>query len=166
MPDEKANIDDRLTSQTTYAQASSIFCFGIEPGEAVPCRSQCYVEKNTPLELYAYGGNCSQTLDGAVLIRDEKDNKWTTLLEAKDIKTSDGTEYKKDQVKELIYSLGDGRVTQSSLLAATQKMTNGKPEFVDGIYPLKTSVFALRCACKTLSGQRDTEQLSQHAARR
>ncbi|MBK8465120.1 MAG: hypothetical protein IPL32_04755 [Chloracidobacterium sp.] len=139
--DKKANIDDRLTGRTTYAQARSYFVSVLSRAKRFHSALDV-VEKNVPLDLYAFGGNCSQTLDGAVLIHDEKDNKWTTLLEAKDIKANDGTEYKKDQVKELIYSLGDGRVTQRSLLAATQKMTNGKPEFDDGIYPIKTSVFA------------------------
>ncbi|MFN0277390.1 MAG: esterase/lipase family protein [Pyrinomonadaceae bacterium] len=139
--DKDANIDDRLTSQTTYAQARTYLVSALSRAKRFHAALDV-AEKNTPLELYAFGGNCSQTLDGAVLIHDDKDNKWTTLLEAKDITTRDGKEYKKDQVKDIIYSLGDGRVTQRSLLAATQKMTDGKPEFVDGIYPLKTSKFA------------------------
>lgn len=138
--DRKANIDDRLIGQTTYAQAMGYFVSVLSRAKRFNAALDV-VQKNTPLELYAFGGNCSQTLDGAVLIHDEKDNKWTTLFEAKDLKTGGGKEYKKDQLKELIYSPGDGRVTQRSLLAATQKMDNGKPEFVNGIYPLKTSVF-------------------------
>ena len=80
-------------------------------------------------------------LDGAILIYDEKDNKWETLLDAKDLKAKDGKETKKDEVKTAIFSLGDGRVTQHSLLAANQKMENGKPEFVDPLFPVASSAF-------------------------
>ena len=138
--DRKDNIDDRLIGQTTYSQAMSYFASVLSRAKRFHAALDV-VQKSTPLELYAFGGNCSPTLDGAILIHDEKDNKWTTLLDAKDIKIGGTKEYKKDQLKDLIFSPGDGRVTQRSLLAATEKIDNGKPEFVDGIYPLKTSVF-------------------------
>ena len=138
--DKKANLDDRLISQTTFVQARSYFVSALSRAKRFQSALDV-IEKNTPLELYAFGGNCIQTLDGALLIRDEKENKWTTVLEAKDIKIPGGREFKSGEIKELIYSPGDGRVTQRSLLAATQKINNGKPEFTDGIYPLKTSFF-------------------------
>ena len=160
--DAKANIDDRLTGQTTYAQAWNYFVQVLSRAKRFSAALDV-VQKNTPLELYAFGGNCSQTLDGAMLIRDEKDNKWTTLLDAKDIKTGGGKEYKKDQLKELIYSPGDGRVTQR--LAARRDPEDGQRQarICRRHLPSKDLRFRMWRPCKTLSRQRDTKQLSQRA---
>lgn len=136
-----ASLDDRLLARTTYAQARAYFAAALARGKRFAAALDAPVKK-APIELYAFGGNCAQTLDGAVLIRDEKDGKWTTVLDGKEIKAKDGKVFKKDEVRAAIYSPGDGRVTQQSLLAASQKMTDGKAEFVDAVFPMTSYVFS------------------------
>jgi hypothetical protein len=138
--DKDSNVDDRLLGQTTYAQARAYFIAALSRGRRFVAALDA-APKKTPVQFYAYGGNCTPTLDGAVLIHDEKDNKWTTLLDAKDLKSKGGKETKKEEVKTAIFSLGDGKVTQHSLLAANQKMVDGKPEFVDALFPVASSFF-------------------------
>lgn len=136
-----ANLDDRLIAQTTSSQVRAYFVAALKRAKRFAAALDTPAKKS-PIELYAFGGNCAPTLAGAVLTFNEKDNKWTTILEAKDLKTKSGREVKKDEMKAAIYALGDGRVTQRSLLAATEKITDGKPEFIDGIFPLTSSSFA------------------------
>lgn len=138
--DKKANLDDRQTSQTTFAQARAFLAAALDRAKRFAVALDAPVKK-VPIEIYAYGGNCAQTLDGAVLVSD-KDNMWTTIIDGKDIKSKDGKELKKDEVKAAIYSLGDGRVTQRSLLASDQTMVDGKPEFANAIFPVASSFFS------------------------
>jgi hypothetical protein len=138
--DKNASVDDRLLSQTTYAQARAYFVAALSRGKRFAAALDA-APKKTPIEFYAYGGNCTPTLDGAILVHDAKANKWTTVLDAKDLKSVEGREIKKDEVRNAIFSIGDGRVTQHSLLAATQKMVEGKPEFIDPLFPVASSAF-------------------------
>lgn len=140
-PGKDANLDDRQISQTTYAQARAFLAAALGRAKRFAAALDA-PSKKTPIELYAFGGNCAQTLDGAVLLFNEKDNKWTTILDGKDIKSPGGRESKKEDVKAAIFTLGDSRVTQASLLAATMKIADGKPEFRDPRFPLASSFFS------------------------
>lgn len=138
---KNANLDDRQTSQTTYAQARAYFAAALGRAKRFAAALDAPVKK-APIQLYAFGGNCASTLSGAVLTHDDKENKWTTILDARDIKTKDGKDIKKDDVKAAIFVLGDGRVTQCSLLAANEKLVDGKREFVDARLAYTSSFFA------------------------
>lgn len=138
--DKDANLDDRLTSQTTFAQARLYLATVLKRAKRFHAALDATSAK-VPVELFAYGGNCAQTLDGAVLVQDN-DGEWSTILDGKDIKSKDGKETKKDAVKLAIFSLGDGRVTQRSLLAATETAVDGKPQLSNELFPLTSSFFA------------------------
>ena len=137
--DGKGNLDDRLLSQTTFAQARAFFASALRRAKRFSLALDA-VSKKDPIQLYVYGGNCTPTLDGAVILRDEKNGAWKTILDDKDIKTSDGKEFKKDAVKAAIYALGDGRVTVSSLIAGPVA-DGAKIEFFGASYPLASSFF-------------------------
>lgn len=139
--DEDANLDDRLTSQTTFAQGRAFFASALNRAKLFHAALDA-PPKNTPLKIYAYGGNCEQTLNAAILLYDQKGDKWTTVLDARDIKSANGKPIKKDEVKALIFALGDGRVTQHSVLAAKETTINGKPEFTNSVFPVTSSFFA------------------------
>lgn len=113
-----ASVDERLIRQTTYAQVRAYFISVLDRTRRFHAALDA-VSRTTPIQIYAYGGNCTDTLDAAVIIRDDKKGRWDTLFEARDFKRSDGKEVKKDEVKAAIYTIGDGRVTQRSLLAET-----------------------------------------------
>ena len=66
--------------------------------------------------LLAIGGDCEQTLDAPVVMRDEKRNRWVTLTRPREYKTSTGVKISKQKVTEAMYAPGDGRVTRASLL--------------------------------------------------
>lgn len=72
-------------------------------------------EVDPPVMLFAVGGDCEETLDAPVVMRD-KNNRWVTLIRPREIKTRSGRKIKKQEVTEAMYAPGDGRVTRRSLL--------------------------------------------------
>lgn len=70
----------------------------------------------SPVVLLAIGGDCEETLNSPVILRDEKRNRWITLLRPREYKSSTGVKYSKRQVTDAMYAPGDGRVTRASLL--------------------------------------------------
>ena len=138
---KNASMDDRLTAQTTYPQARAYFAAALNRAKRFQAALDVAVEK-VPIQLYAYGGNCKETPDGVLLLRDVKKDKWLTILDARDIKTVDGKEIKKDDVKAAIFGLGDGTVTQRSLLMGSKLPKNGAPEPVKTNFPLTSTFFS------------------------
>jgi pimeloyl-ACP methyl ester carboxylesterase len=70
----------------------------------------------SPVVLLAFGGDCEETLSAPVILRDEKNNRWLTLIRPREFRTSAGVKMSKQQVTEAMYAPGDGRVTRGSLL--------------------------------------------------
>lgn len=135
-----AGRDDRLMAQTTFAQVRAYFASALNRARRFHAALDAPTVKS-PIRLYAYGGNCKQTLDAVVIIRDEKKARWETLLDARDIKTADGREIKKEEVKAAMFAIGDGRVTQRSLLAETALPGGAGPD-IKMLIPITSSFFA------------------------
>lgn len=70
----------------------------------------------SPVVLLAIGGDCEETLNSPILLRDEKRNRWVTLTRPREFRTSTGVKISKKTVTEAMYIPGDGRVTRASLL--------------------------------------------------
>ncbi len=70
----------------------------------------------SPVILLAIGGDCEETLNAPVILRDEKKNRWVTLIRPREYRTSAGVKMSKKQVTAAMYAPGDGRVTRASLL--------------------------------------------------
>ena len=72
-----------------------------------------------PVTFYVVGADCKDTLNGIVIVRDEKKNKWRTLFEANSYDGTNGQKVTSEQLKPLIYSVGDSVVTKRSLSMET-----------------------------------------------
>jgi pimeloyl-ACP methyl ester carboxylesterase len=70
----------------------------------------------SPVVLLAIGGDCEETFNSPVLLRDQKRNRWVTLTRPREYRTSSGVKITKRQLTDAMYVPGDGRVTRSSLL--------------------------------------------------
>ena len=136
-----ASFDDRILSQTTSAQVRAFFAAVLSRAKRLHLALDAPTRKS-PVELYAFGGNCQQTLDAVILMRNDKKDRWVTITDARDIKTSSGREIKKDEIKAVMFTLGDGRVTRRSLLAESEESKGGTQEMVSNAFPLKSSLFA------------------------
>ena len=73
----------------------------------------------SPVSMYILGADCKPTLDGVVIVRDEKKAGWRTILSADGFKRSDGTKVSGKDLEGVLYALGDGVVTQRSLLTSS-----------------------------------------------
>ncbi len=71
---------------------------------------------SAPVTLLAIGGDCEETLNSPVLLRDEKRNRWITLTRPRDYRTTSGVKISKQKATDAMYRPGDGRVTRASLL--------------------------------------------------
>ncbi len=71
---------------------------------------------DSPVVLLAIGGDCEETLNAPVVLRDEKRNRWVTLTRPRQFKTASGVKISKQKVTDAMYAPGDGRVTRVSLL--------------------------------------------------
>jgi len=72
-----------------------------------------------PVAMYIIGSDCKPTLDGVVIIRNAKKDKWRTILTADGFKTGDGTKVSAKEIENILYTLGDGVVAQRSLLTSS-----------------------------------------------
>jgi len=71
---------------------------------------------NSPVVLLGIGGDCEETLNAPLVLRDEKHNRWLTLTRPREYKTSTGAKISKEKATAAMYAPGDGRVTRASLL--------------------------------------------------
>jgi pimeloyl-ACP methyl ester carboxylesterase len=74
-------------------------------------------DAESPVPLYAFGGDCEETLSAPVILRDEKRQRWITLTAPRDFRTSTGRRITSREATEAMFAPGDGRVTRRSLLA-------------------------------------------------
>jgi pimeloyl-ACP methyl ester carboxylesterase len=69
-----------------------------------------------PITLMAVGGDCEETLDAPLILRDKKTDRLITLIRPREYRTSSGKKVSKQTATEAMYAPGDGRVTRASLL--------------------------------------------------
>ncbi|MFN2597065.1 MAG: esterase/lipase family protein [Pyrinomonadaceae bacterium] len=94
-----------------------------------------------PVALYAFGGDCEETLSAPVLLRDPKSQRWQTLTQPRPFRNSAGREWTRKEVERAMYEPGDGRVTRRSLLGESHVPPRGSQLFVSP-YALAYAVFA------------------------
>ncbi len=140
------NADDRLLARTTVVQARAYFASALNRAKRFHLALDAPA-KTSNVQLFVYGGNCEPTLDALVLIRDEKKGTWITLVDAKDIKTAGGKEYKKEQVKAAMFAMGDGTVTARSLLTTDPGSKTNEQTAVNAIFSPTSSL--LGCTSHT-----------------
>jgi hypothetical protein len=98
---------------------------------------------DAPVKLFAFGGDCEETLSAPVLMRDEKTGRWLTLTRPKSLRGSDGRRFKREEVVRAMYAPGDGRVTRDSLMGVRV----GAPGRASALYetPLPVAYAAFAC---------------------
>lgn len=78
-----------------------------------------------PVSFYLMGADCKETLNSVVLHRDAKKNRWRTLFKEETLEREDGQKVLAEELKKIIYGMGDGVVTKSSLIGETIMKING-----------------------------------------
>lgn len=76
------------------------------------------------ISFFAFGSDCEETLDGAVIYKDSKTDAWRTLFSPRSFRNSSGKKITKSAIRKKIFAPGDYRVTRRSLLAETITQQN------------------------------------------
>jgi hypothetical protein len=78
-----------------------------------------------PVSFYLIGGDCKDTLDGMLLLRNVKKDRWETHFKPDSFTRSTGEKITGVELKKLLFSVGDSTVTKRSLEAkGVAKLTN------------------------------------------
>ncbi|HEY0404934.1 MAG TPA: hypothetical protein VGC89_04360 [Pyrinomonadaceae bacterium] len=72
---------------------------------------------DSPVALFAFGGDCEETLNAPIILRDEKRQRWITLTAPRSFRASTGRRVSEREATEAMFAPGDGRVTRRSVLA-------------------------------------------------
>jgi pimeloyl-ACP methyl ester carboxylesterase len=94
-----------------------------------------------PVALYTFGGDCEETLNAPVILRDEKRGLWRTLTEPRELRDAAGGKIKRREVTRAMYEPGDGRVTRRSLLGERLDAPR-RSAFFNTPLPIAYGVFA------------------------
>jgi pimeloyl-ACP methyl ester carboxylesterase len=97
------------------------------------------IKTQQPVALLAIGGDCEETLNSPVVIRNQKDDRWITLIRPREYRTSSGAKISKSQLTAAMYAPGDGRVTRKSLIGESVMNFDGRATVTH--LPLTYAVF-------------------------
>ncbi len=97
--------------------------------------------KRVSVGMFIIGSDCKRTIDSLVIYQDPKDEKWVTLTKATAFKNSKDVKITEEQMKNIMYSSGDGQVTRRSLLAETLAEDRRKSYLFDSALPLTYAMF-------------------------
>ncbi len=100
------------------------------------------VEGDAPVSLFAFGGDCEETLSAPVILKDKKREGWTTLTGPQEFRTSTGRKVSVKEATLNMYAPGDGRVTRRSLLAETLAEKRRISPLFNTSLPIVYAVFA------------------------
>ena len=96
---------------------------------------------DVPVALLSFGGDCEETLDAPVILRDSKSGHWITLTTPRSFRTADGRPVSKSAAIAAMYVPGDGRVTRRSLLAEDLQGERRAGSLFNSGLPIAYSVF-------------------------
>jgi hypothetical protein len=91
----------------------------------------------SPVPTYYFGAECRPTIDGMIIRRDAKKEKWITEFEPASYTKADGTKVTKEDTEKVLLAPGDGVVSKRSLLASFLQL--GKMRNADSSFILNTA---------------------------
>ena len=97
---------------------------------------------DAPVKLFAFGGDCEETLSAPVVMQDAKTGRWLTLTRPNSLRGSDGRRLKREEVVRAMYAPGDGRVTRDSLLGVRIGAAGRASELYETPLPVAYAAFA------------------------
>ncbi|MBK9163058.1 MAG: hypothetical protein IPM21_03975 [Acidobacteria bacterium] len=91
---------------------------------------------NIPVTFYLLGADCKETPNAFILRQNGKKDRWITQFEPKSFKRDDGTKIESEELKQLLFSVGDGVVTKRSLAGESTLKRGGEP-----VVPIAAEIF-------------------------
>jgi pimeloyl-ACP methyl ester carboxylesterase len=97
---------------------------------------------DSPVQLFAFGGDCEDTLASPVVLYDQKKQRWVTLTRPRAFRTSTGRRVSLKEATEAMSAPGDGRVTRRSLLGEDLVGERSNNSLFGTALPIAYAVFA------------------------
>src|SRR5829696_6186149 len=113
---------------------------------------------DAPVGLFAFGGDCEETLSAPVIVPDEKAGRWLTLTRPTSLRGSDGRRLEREEVVRAMYAPGDGRVTRDSLMGV-----RAGPGRASALYETPLPVAYAAFACDLHSDLQNNRTLQDNA---
>ncbi|MDT4895433.1 MAG: hypothetical protein QOH25_510 [Acidobacteriota bacterium] len=98
--------------------------------------------EDAPVQLFAFGGDCEDTLYAPVLLYEQKKQRWLTLTRPRGFSTSTGRRVSLQEATIAMFTPGDGRVTRRSLLGEDLTGGNRNNSLFNTALPIAYAVFA------------------------
>ncbi len=137
---EFKTIDDKLLSETTFAEVKSYLTVVLNRADRFHQALNAPVRGKAPITTYAFGSECEPTPNAVVLVRESKSKEWRTLTAPREFRTADNREISKKAMQQAVFAPGDGNVTRRSLLGETVRERGGKT-ITKIAYPFESSSF-------------------------
>jgi hypothetical protein len=96
---------------------------------------------DSPVVLFAIGGDCEETLTAPLILHDTKRDRWLTITRPRDYRTSTGKKITRREATAVMYAPGDGRVTRRSLLGEDLAGSRRSGALFDSPLPLAYAIF-------------------------
>jgi pimeloyl-ACP methyl ester carboxylesterase len=106
-------------SATEQANARRYFTVVLGRAELFQRALSANTSAKIPVSFYLMGADCKPTLNAMIVRQDLKKGKWIAQFDAASFTNSEGEKITSEQLKPLLYSVGDGVVTKRSLEAET-----------------------------------------------
>ncbi|HUQ32538.1 MAG TPA: hypothetical protein VM095_10490 [Pyrinomonadaceae bacterium] len=100
------------------------------------------ITPDPPIKLFAFGGDCEDTLFAPVLRFDKKKQRWMTMTRPRAFQTSTGRRISLREATAAMSAPGDGRVTRRSLLGLDLAANNPGNTLFGTALPIIYAVFA------------------------
>ena len=123
-------------SAAEQRNARSYFLAALRRAKQFQAALNANTRERTPVSFYLMGGDCKPTQNAVVLRRNEKKDRWVTQFNADSYTSSTGQKISSDQLKAVLYTVGDSIVPKRSLDLSTLR-TNGRAN----ILPVTAELF-------------------------
>jgi pimeloyl-ACP methyl ester carboxylesterase len=97
---------------------------------------------DSPVQLFAFGGDCEDTLFAPIILYDQKKERWVTLTRPREFRTSTGRRVSLKEVTAAMSVPGDGRVSRRSLLGLDLTGKPARNSLYGTALPISYAVFA------------------------
>lgn len=115
---------DKKFDATERKNARAYFLKALARAKNLQAALDANSSEKIPVSFYLMGADCKDTLNAVILRRDEEKDKWITQFKPDSFTNSLGQKITTEQIRAIIYSMGDSVVPKRSL-AAESLMANG-----------------------------------------
>jgi pimeloyl-ACP methyl ester carboxylesterase len=131
--------DDDFSKKFTPAEqknAQAYFRAALLRAKQFQAALDANTSEKVPVSFYLMGADCKETSNALLLIRNDKKNRWETHFKADGYTNSAGEKITDEQIKPLLFALGDSVVTKRSLAGESLTASGRKM-----IMPIVSEIF-------------------------